>query len=526
MTKLLVVKMANKNLFKTSRGNALPLTDTQNEAGAAAYAFSAKHALAQYASTGCFNGTFYATDAEQLDRFLVLAEEVTSDFLAKTAIYCRQEALMKDAPALLVALLANKNPELLEKVFPRVIDNGKMLRNFVQCIRSGVTGRKSLGSLPKRLVLQYLEGKQDEQLFKASVGNAPSMADIIKMVHPKPKTPGREALFGYLLGKAYEETKLATVVREFESFKQDNKSLMPNVPFEMLTALPLTTAHWREIARNASWQMTRMNLNTFLRHGVFEVPEMIYLIANRLKNPTEIKNARVFPYQLLAAYLNADSKMPQKISDALQDAMEIAIENVPSIKGNVVICLDVSGSMKCSPLTGHRVGASSKMRCLDVAALMAAALLRKNHNARVVPFEEKVVHIKLNPRDSVMTNAEKLAAIGGGGTNCSAPLALLNEHKAAVDLVIMISDNESWIDANRRHGTALMAEWNKLKASNPQARLVCLDLQPYGSTQALDREDILNVGGFSDKVFTVVKDFREGRFGKDHWVNKIEEIEL
>ena len=37
----------------------------------------------------------------------------------------------------------------------------------------------------------------------------------------------------------------------------------------MLTALPLGKSDWIEIARNAPWQATRMNLNTFARHGVF-----------------------------------------------------------------------------------------------------------------------------------------------------------------------------------------------------------------------------------------------------------------
>jgi 60 kDa SS-A/Ro ribonucleoprotein len=36
------------------------------------------------------------------------------------------------------------------------------------------------------------------------------------------------------------------------------------------------------------------------------------------------------------------------------------------------------------------------------------------------------------------------------------------------------------------------------------SKLVCIDLQPYATTQAPDCPDILNVGGFSDSVFTLV----------------------
>ena len=34
--------------------------------------------------------------------------------------------------------------------------------------------------------------------------------------------------------------------------------------------------------------------------------------------------------------------------------------------------------------------------------------------------------------------------------------------------------------------------------------MVCIDIQPYGSTQAPDRDDILNVGGFSASLVLVV----------------------
>src|ERR1044072_7181461 len=103
-----------------------------------------------------------------------------------------------------------------------------------------------------------------------------------------------------------------------------------------------------------------------------------------------------------------------------------------------------------------------------------------------------------------MTNAARLAMVGGGGTNCGAPLALRNRRRAEGDLVIFVSDYESWVDAARGRGTAVMQEWNVFKQRNPSARMVCIDLQPYGSVQAQEREDILNVGGFSDQVFDLV----------------------
>lgn len=521
--------MPNKSIFQTARGLFTRKADTTNEAGGRAYKLTPKQALAQYAATGCFNSTFYADAGEQVERVLELATEVDAEFVAKTAVYSRAKDLMKDMPAFLTATLSTRDKAAFEKIFPRVIDNGKMLRNFVQIMRSGATGRKSLGSLPQRLVREWFENRSPEQIFKQSVGQSPSFADILKMIHAKPQDAVKEALFGYFIGRAVRFENLPEIVREFEAFKAGESTTVPDVPFQMLTALPLGTPEWTEIARNAPWQMTRMNLNTFQRHGVFTDKDLVEIVARRVRDAAAIKKARVFPYQLLTAYTAAsqNSEIPRAITEALQDAMEVATENVPKVEGKVYILPDVSGSMS-SAVTGYRRGSTSAVRCIDVAALVASALLRKNPLAEVIPFETGVVNITLNPRDSVMTNAQKLASIGGGGTNCSAPLYELNRRKADGDLVIYVSDNESWIDANRgwNSGTETMKQWNEFKARNKAAKLVCVDIQPYAHTQAHERADVLNVGGFSDQVFDLIAKFAAGELGADHWVGEIEKVDI
>src|SRR5690349_7042954 len=519
--------MANKTLFKSLIGKLIPGTNALNEERAPAYALSPKHQLAQYAATGCLNRKFYATAEDQLATVLALCAELEAEFIAKTAVFCRERGHMKDMPALLCAVLSVKDRELLARVFPRVIDNAKMLRNFVQIMRSGVVGRKSLGTAPKRLVREFFDVRDPATLFKSSVGQDPSLADIVKMVHPKPKDAAREALFGYFIGRECAADALPDVVRNFEAYKRGDTREVPDVPFQMLTALELGTPEWTAIARRAPWQMTRMNLNTFARHGVFGQPGMADLVADRLRDPQAIARARVFPYQLLIAFVmaQANADIPKQVCEGLQDAMEIAIANVPVIEGQVYVCPDVSGSMS-SWATGYRKGATTAVRCIDVAALVAAAVLRKNPHAEVLPFECQVVSVNLNSRDSVMTNAARLASIGGGGTNCSAPLALLNQRKAKGDLVIFISDYESWVDAGAGRSTATMPEWNVFKQRNPAARLLCIDVQPYRTVQAIEREDILNVGGFSDQVFDVISEFARGELNADRWIGVIESVAL
>src|SRR5262249_32224532 len=161
--------------------------DTRNMAGGPAYSLSPKQALAQYAATGCLHSTFYASAEQQLDRGIALSAEGEPEVIARAPVYTRTRGVMKDMPAPPCAAVPTRRPQLLSKIFPKVIDDGKMLRNFVQIIRSGVVGRKSLGSLPKRLVREWFEARSDEAVFRSSVGTSPSLADVIKMVHPRPK---------------------------------------------------------------------------------------------------------------------------------------------------------------------------------------------------------------------------------------------------------------------------------------------------------------------------------------------------
>ena len=41
----------------------------------------------------------------------------------------------------------------------------------------------------------------------------------------------------------------------------------------------------------------------------------------------------------------------------------------------------------------------------------------------------------------------------------------------------------------------------------PGPKLICIDLQPYQTTQAPERRDILSIGGFSDAVFEAISTF-------------------
>jgi 60 kDa SS-A/Ro ribonucleoprotein len=414
-------------------------------------------------------------------------------------------------------------------------------------IRSGQFGRKSLSYALQRAFQRWLNEASVNRRLSASIGNDPSLRDILRMARPTPSDNARRALFGWLTNKEVEKWAPATVddlpteVRLLDAYRKtestDEQASMltgARLRWDLLADAARGSTTWKAIARQMGPQALRMNLNTLLRHDVLSDRGMVGFVAAKIADVEEIRSARQFPYQYLAAYLNADDGLPQKIKAALCEAAEIACGNVPELPGPVVIGLDVSGSMQ-SAVTGHRGrGATSKVRCVDVAALFAAAILRRNPDSVVIPFDDKTYRAQVDPQDSILSLSACLAKYGGGGTNCSLPLteATSTFGNRRFAGCVLVSDMESWIGTGRHGSTATLTAWqdfvkNQVRlqgTDNAGPKLVCIDLQPCTTTQAPDRSDILNVGGFSDAVFSVVASFLSADAGR--FVAEVEAVEL
>ncbi len=540
--------MANKNLFSGLKSR-LPRADARNLAGGRAYGLAPKHALAQLAATGCFNGSYYADAEQQLATLLALVAEVDDNlFLAKLAVYSRERAFLKDMPAALLVVLSKRDPALFRRAFERVVDNGRVLRTMFQMIRSGAFGRKSLAYALQRAFQRWLNGASVGQLLSASIGNDPSLRDVLRLARPTPTDNARRALFGWLTGKDVAKWAPATAddlpeeVRALNAYRaaqteDEQVAILERSRFrwDLLADAARGPRVWKAIARQMGAQALRMNLNTLLRHDVFkDDAETGAYVADRLGDAEEIRRSRQFPYQFFAAHLNAEKEVPEPIRDALGRAAEIACGNVPELPEPVVIGLDVSGSMG-SAVTGARGrGATSKVRCVDVAALFAAALLRRNPGSVVIPFDTRAHQVEIGPEESILDVAARLARFGGGGTDCSLPLADANTRLASRPFAgcVLVSDMESWVGTGRHGSTAVLTQWQAFTANQTRLhgqewagpRLVCINLQAGTTAQAPERSDVLNVGGFSDAVFTVVSSFIADQ--PERFVGEAEAIEV
>ena len=134
---------------------------------------------------------------------------------------------------------------------------------------------------------RWLLEATEKQLLNAAVGNAPSLADVVKMVHPKPAEAWRAAWFAWLIGKPMTRGAAARDAGA-RTLQARCHGRAAGCAVQMLTALGMTPAQWAQVARAGSWQMVRQNLNTFARHGVFEQPGMAKAIAAKLRDPQAV----------------------------------------------------------------------------------------------------------------------------------------------------------------------------------------------------------------------------------------------
>ncbi len=509
----------NKSLFNTKNPSLVPVATTRNEAGGLAYSLSDQEALTQLIVTGTFQNTFYSTGSEQLGKVLELAKKCDPTFVAKLAVYARTQAFMKDAPAVLTAYLSMVDADLFKATFDKVINNGNMLRKFISVMRSGLVGRKSLGNLPKKMVQKLLNSRGEEWLFRNAIGNDPSFNDIIKMVHPKAKSPSINNMFAYLLDRKYDTNMLPDLVASYEAFKKNPaEGMPPNVDFRLLSNVKMTTDQWVYLMKGMSWTTLRMNLNTLMRNGVFANADAVKNAAKILMDKEQIVAAKAFPFQIYNTIRNTPG-MPVEITKALEQALEVSLVNTPRFEGRTLVALDISPSM-FSPATGENGSATSSVMCYDVAMLFAGALLAKNTDATIVTFDTQARYHKLPSRDfNAVLNS--LKSLRGPGTEVASVLQLIATNKDRYDNIVVISDNQSWVQSvgtgygyQGRGGlvSPLMNAFTEYKAGvNSAAKLVLWDVAPYATSVAPSKADeILNVGGYSDSVFSVLEGFING----------------
>lgn len=448
------------------------------------------------------------------DGTLVLwAETADPADLAQRAVLA--DAQGKDAEAaLLLVLLSRRDQGLFGQTFAKIVTSGPKLRNFVGCIRSGQGGRRSFGSRPKAMVRAWLERATDADLLAASVGNDPSLGDIIRMVHPKPGTEARAALYAWLVNPKTQHPALPPLVRDYLAFRAQPIGDPPEVPLDLLISLKLTPAQWATVARRLPLAALLRRMNVLVRRKAFEDPATLAETLDQLADPARIEAAGVGPFRLMCLLRSLDPSAPAVLRTALEDALNVAVAWIPPFKGAVVVCPNVIGILTRRATALPR-GAATAVRGHDVAALMVTALTQGNRAARLRPYSDGPKSLA-PATGGILGLSKQLAVMQGRFSHVGIALEALVPERRPVDLVVIVTANaEGGTYDDIDHGPAMAAAWRRIKAHNRKAKLVCLQIRPdipwHNPMTLPTGPDILHLSGFSDATLPQIRDFVEGR---------------
>lgn len=474
-------------------------TKTTNLAGGSAYSESPELELVSLLLTSFVQDKFYESAQAQVDRVQSLVKQVDPEFAAKAAVYARQEMGMRSiSHVLAVALIpylkgTDFGRDFYKAVVRRPDDMTEMFALFLS------TREEKFIPMAMREGFKEAFDKFDNYRIAKYRGEGKkfSLVDLVNIVHPIPTEKNADALRhlveGTLVSTDTWEAKLTEAGKSEnveESKSQAWGSLLSDGQLGYFAAL-----------RN-------------IRNILEQAPDQIDALVSLLKDPEKIKTSLVLPFRFLTA-LEAlrvgNVPIPTSVLDAIVEAVDISLENVPVMDGKTLVMLDESGSMTFSPYGGNRTPPAR------IGALFAAALVRAN-NADLVMFDLSARYINLPPAP-ILTQAVLMEReMHGGGTNLNAAFDLITGQHQKYDRIIILSDMQSW--AHHRSGPAMVEKYTSAVGQRPI--IYSFDLNGYG-TLSFPEKQVFAIAGFSEKVFEVMKMLEEDR---NALINRVKAVEL
>ena len=458
---------------------------------------------------------FYTPNAnEEMGVIRELISTVAQDdpeYLMKLASYARNEMYLRSAPIFM--LIESAQHESVKKHIknytPSIIRRADELSEAIAYFISnnGEIGSRGKASIPNSLkkgIANSFYNFDAYQFAKYDRGGTVKLRDVIKLVHPKPRTEEEALLFKQIKDRTLPTPETwETVISNNGSNKESWKSVIPKMGY-----------------------MAKLrNLRNFLKNEV-----NLESVIQHLTNEKAVKNSRQFPFRFYSAYRELEKMTEgnpfdrQKLLQAVETGLELSVTNLPKLKGNTFITSDESGSME-STISQYK----------DIANVMGALCHKICENGIASVFGQRFAVVPMNPNDTVLTNTQKMFDIGnqvGHSTNAFLAIQWLNQNKIHVDRIMIFSDMQCYSThgANRwsmysPQGQSLTEQFIQYKRTiNPDVKLYSFDLTGYGSIQFPQSEsNVVLLSGWSDKILTFIDKYE--KFGTD-MIHEIENYSL
>jgi 60 kDa SS-A/Ro ribonucleoprotein len=475
--------------------------------------------------------TYYVPDTnDQINRIKSLIRKVDPVFVAQLAVYAREQMYLRTIPMVLTVELAkcHRGDNLLRRLSGRVIQRAdeitELLSYYVKAnnlqpkfikAKGGHSIEKKIYKLSNQLRKGIADSffKFDEYQFaKYNRANEIKLRDALFLTHPKPRTQAQKELFE----KIAQDTLETPYTWETQMSKagQDGKD---------------KKIVWQELIDSGRMNYMAMmrNLRNFLETGVSK--SHIEKVAERLANADQVRKSKQLPFRFLTAYRGiggapemrsywgAQTNMGSRVNsphtgillDALEKAVKVSIENIPSLKGTkALIASDTSGSMQ------RPISEKSSIQTFDIGILLGLLVKSTSSDSVFGVFGDRWKPLTNTPIEDILgaTNrAHKKEGEVGYGTHGFRVLEWALSKKRHFDKIMFFTDGQMY----GRHSQDLRnidEKWVRYKTLvNPEAKLYLFNLQGYGETPFdLRRNDTYLISGWSDKVFTMMDSIEKG----------------
>ncbi len=487
-----------------------------NYEGAPAFRLTPEFELYTAVVTSSLSNQFYEKADAKIIRIRELIRKVSPVFVAKLAIYAREQMHLRSIPMVLTVELArvHSGDQLVSKLVSRVVQRADEITELLAYYQAANEreGIKKLGKLSKQLQKGLAEAfnKFDEYQFAKYNREAEvKLRDALFLVHPKAKNTEQQFLFN----KIVADELAVPYTWEVEL------SVLGQQSFENEVAKQAAvTAKWEELLDSGKlgYMALLRNLRNILQAKVSVTH--IKRVAERLANEREVQKSRQLPFRFLAAYRelkNVPTFGTALILNALEDAVKVAAQNVKGFDADtrVVLACDVSGSMQ------RPVSAQSKIQNYDIGLMLAMLLQSRSESVISGMFGDSWKIVSL-PKDSILANADELHRREGEvgySTNGYLVIKDLITNRMVVDKVMFFTDCQLWNSSGSTE--TLSGLWRQYKAIAPEAKIYLFDLAGYGKMPVRTEDnDVFLIAGWSDKVFDVLAAIENGS-------NAITEIE-
>ncbi|MDR2674695.1 MAG: TROVE domain-containing protein [Opitutaceae bacterium] len=466
-----------------ARGKTVP--GTVNLAGGRAFAQTARLELVSLLLTTFLEDEFYRTERQTMARIRELIARVADPrFAAKAALYARNTHGMRSVTHFVAGELAKavKGEAWTRRFYADLVRRPDDAVEILGCYLA-LHGRPVPNSLKKGLGAAL--GRFDEhQLAKYRREHGVfKLVDAVNLLHPK-ATPALSRLVrgGLAPAQTWETTLTRAAADAAAATTIATHAATAGVDATSATVAAAKSQAWAALVRDRKLGYLALlrNIRNILTHA----PEAVEELCGQLADERAVRRSLVFPFQFLpAAEALKHGNLPGagRAMDALNQAVDHSLANVPRFEGATLVALDTSGSMCGRPLA--------------IGSLFAAVLVKAS-GADLMVFNHEARYLTPNRRDTTLTLARDIAS-ASGGTDFNAIFECANR---AYDRIIILSDMQSWLGG----GAPVRAFADYRRRHEAAPRVYSFDLKGDGTLQ-FPQERVCCLAGWSDRMFGIMQ---------------------